>query len=129
MPTTSLLSIDTSIDSLSPHSPIFPVMLAAPRPPWVKYHSIVGVLPKDSWLAKVTAEGDGVVPRRAHFDGAVSEITVAADHTTVHTHPAAVLEVRRILLEHLAELEGRPADSVARRPQPVWPPATQTRMQ
>ena len=27
-----------------------------------------------------------------------------ADHTTVQCHPLAVMEVRRILLEHLAEL-------------------------
>jgi pimeloyl-ACP methyl ester carboxylesterase len=129
-PTSSLLSIDTSIDSLSPGSPIFPVMLAAQRPPWVKYHSIVGVLPKDSWLAKVTAVGDGVVPREsAHFDGAASEITVPADHSSVHTHPAAVLEVRRILLEHLAELEGRPVDGLAARPQPVQPAAAQPMVQ
>jgi hypothetical protein len=32
----------------------------------------------------------------------VSEITVNADHTTVHRHPRAILEVRRILLEHLS---------------------------
>ena len=103
-------------------------MLAARRPPWVKYHSIVGVVPKDSWLAKLSAEGDGVVPREsAHFDGAASEITVAANHTTVHTHPAAVLEVRRILLEHLAELEGRPAEGVASRPLPAWPAQGRTR--
>jgi hypothetical protein len=103
-------------------------MLASQRPPWVKYHSIVGLLPKDSWLAKVSAEGDGVVSREsAHFDGAASEITVAANHSTVHAHPAAVLEVRRILLEHLAELQGRPVDAIAGRPVPAWPatmPAT-----
>ena len=99
-------------------------MLAAQRPPWVKYHSIVGVLPKGSWLAKMSAEGDGVVPREsAHFDGAASEIIVPADHSSVHSHPAAVLEVRRILLEHLAELEGRPVDG-SRRPQPTRPTAS-----
>jgi hypothetical protein len=82
----------------------------------VTYHNIVGVLPKDWWLAKFTAEGDGVVPRTsAHVEDVESEITVPADHSSVHTHPAAVLEVRRILLEHLAELEGRPAASLARR--------------
>ena len=127
-PGSSLLKIDTSIDSLSPTSPVFPVMLASQRPPWVKYHSIVGLLPKDSWLAKVSAEGDGVVSREsAHFDGAASEITVTANHSTVHAHPAAVLEVRRILLEHLAELQGRPVDAIAGRPVPAWPatmPAT-----
>ena len=55
------------------------------------------------------------------MNGAASEITVAANHTTVQTHPAAVLEVRRILLEHLAELDGRPPESIARRPLPSWP--------
>lgn len=126
-PASSLLSIDTSINSLAPNGAIFPVMLASRRPPWVKYHSIVGVLPKNSWLGKISADGDGVVPREsAHFDGAESEITVAADHSAVHCHPAAVLEVRRILLDHLAELEGRPPEAVARRPQPVWPAEMQS---
>ena len=98
-------------------------MLAAQRPPWVQYHNIVGVVPKQWWLSKVAGDGDGVVSRAsAHMDDAVSEITVPADHMTVHTHPAAVLEVRRILLEHLADLEGRPVESLARRPPPVWPP-------
>jgi len=118
----SLLKIDTSIDSLAPSAPIFPVILASQRAPWVRYHNIVGVVPKQWWLAKLAADGDGVVSREsAHLDDAVSEIIVPADHTTVHAHPAAVLEVRRILLEHLADLAGRPADSLARRPPPAAP--------
>jgi pimeloyl-ACP methyl ester carboxylesterase len=127
-PSNSLLRVDTSIDSLAPNSPILPVILSARRPPWVKYHSIVGVVPKDSWLTKIFGEGDGVVPKSsAHFDAADSEIAVAANHTTVHAHPAAVLEVRRILLDHLAELEGRPAADIARRPLPAWPATAPTR--
>jgi pimeloyl-ACP methyl ester carboxylesterase len=127
-PGTSLLNVDTSINSLSPSSPVFPVMLAAKRPPWVKYHSIMGVLPKDEWLVKLSGEGDGVVSRESsHFEGAASEIVVAANHTTVHAHPAAVLEVRRILLEHLAELEGRSPESIAQRPLPSWPATQQAR--
>ncbi len=127
-PGNSLLRIDTSIDSLSPGEPIFPVMLAARRPPWVQYHNIVGVVPKQWWLSKLAADGDGVVSRQsAHLDGAASEITVPADHTTVHAHPAAVLEVRRILLEHLAELEGRPVESLTQRVPPLWPPPPVTR--
>lgn len=118
----SLLNVKTSIDSLAPDAPIFPVMLASHRAPWVQYHNIVGVVPKQWWLSKLAADGDGVVSREsAHVDDAVSEITVPADHTTVHAHPAAVLEVRRILLDHLADLEGRPTSSVARRSPPVLP--------
>ena len=55
-------------------------------------------------LGRVTEDGDGVVTvKSAHLDGA-SEITVAADHLEVHRHPLAILEVRRILLEHLGAL-------------------------
>ena len=42
------------------------------------------------------------------MDDVASELIVPADHTTVHAHPLAVLEVRRILLEHLAELRSFP---------------------
>ena len=64
---------------------------------------------------KVAADGDGVVPRTgAHLDGVASEIIVPADHTTIHAHPASVLEVRRILLDQLAELAGHPVEQLAR---------------
>jgi len=110
----SLLKVETSIDSLAPDSPIFPVMLAGRRPPWVKYHNIIGVIPDDSWWTSMVAGSDGVVAKEsAHLDDAVSEITVPADHSSVHSHPLAVLEVRRILLEHLAELRGRRVASSA----------------
>jgi hypothetical protein len=34
-------------------------------------------------------------------------VIVPADHMNVHRHPLAVLEVRRILLEHLHDLQAR----------------------
>jgi hypothetical protein len=106
---TRLLKIETSIDSLSPESPVFPVMLAADRPPWVKYNNIVGLVPREGLFGKLAAGTDGVVAQEsAHMDDAESELVVQADHTTVHAHPLAVLEVRRILLENLAELQGFP---------------------
>jgi hypothetical protein len=106
-PSGSLLGVKTSIDSLSPSSPIVPPMLSAHRPPWVKYHNIVGDFSMPWYAKPFEQEGDGVVPLdSAKVDYAVSEITVPADHTTIHAHPAAVLEVRRILLEHLSDLRG-----------------------
>ncbi len=52
-----------------------------------------------------------------------SELIVQADHTTVQCHPLAVMEVRRILLEHLAELRGAASPMTAAAPQPnLWPP-------
>jgi len=104
----TLLKINTSIDSLSPRNPVFDVMLAGQHAPWVTYHNIVGQLSPDSFVARISGAGDGVVQiDSARVDDAVSELSVNADHSTVHAHPAAVLEVRRILLEHLAELRGQ----------------------
>ncbi len=109
----TLLKIETSIDSLSPRNPVFDVMLTAPRAPWVTYHNIVGRLPTNSFVSRIAGTGDGVVHiDSARVDDTVSELVVSADHSTMHSHPAAVLEVRRILLEHLAELRG-PADTAA----------------
>ncbi len=117
----SLLRIDTSVDSLSPSTPIFPVMLAERRAPWVTYHNIVGVMPDQPWwLLDLIGEGDGVVPRSsAQLDDVASQITVPADHSSILANPAAVLEVRRILLENLALLDSRSTPGVARRPLPT----------
>jgi len=98
---TDMFTINTSLDSLSPDSPLLPVMLASERPPWVKFHNIVGVVSEKKLLGKITESGDGVVGYdSAHLDDADSEIVVDADHISVHQHPRAILEVRRILLEH-----------------------------
>jgi pimeloyl-ACP methyl ester carboxylesterase len=97
----------TSIDSLSPECPIFDVMLAAPRAEWTRYHNIIGVVPKRTFVGRVSEEGDGVVTvKSAHLDNIASEISVQSDHLAVHRHPLAILEVRRILLEHISSLSG-----------------------
>ncbi|MBN2022050.1 MAG: alpha/beta fold hydrolase [Pirellulales bacterium] len=102
-----LLSTQTSIDSLSPDSPFFEAMLACRRPPWVRYHNVIGLVPQQGIFGRLAAGTDGVVAREsAHVTDVESELVVEADHTTVHAHPLAVLEVRRILLENLADLQG-----------------------
>lgn len=101
----AMLQVKTSIDSLAADSPILPVLLESPLGPATNYHNIIGVVPTQSWLRSVSGKSDGIVSYdSAHVDGVDSEIVVAADHMHVHRHPASVLEVRRILLEHLAEL-------------------------
>jgi pimeloyl-ACP methyl ester carboxylesterase len=96
--------IETSIDSLSPMSPILEVMQRSQAAPWVRYHNIVGVVPEDGVLRKVAKESDGVVSvESARLPGAASELVVEADHINVHRHPRTVLEVQRILLEHLRQ--------------------------
>lgn len=110
---TAPINITNSIDSLSPKSTFLPVLLEAPAGPWVKYHNIVGQAPREGVTNKVSmwlsGEGDGVVSlASAQLDGAASQIVVPADHMTVHRHPQSILEVRRILMQHVAELQAFP---------------------
>jgi hypothetical protein len=111
------LGITTSIDSLSPASPILPALLTATPGPWVTYHNIVGLDPHPGLKKYIVGEGDGVVPlASARLDDMrqlESQIVVPADHSGVHRHPQSVLEVRRVLLEQLAELEEFPEKSAA----------------
>jgi pimeloyl-ACP methyl ester carboxylesterase len=100
---TDLLTMTTSVDSLAPDCPIFPVMLRAPRASWTQYHNIAGLVPKKSFVGRVSEEGDGVVSlTSARLEDAASETVVESDHMSVHRHPLAILEVRRILNEHEA---------------------------
>lgn len=101
-----LLTTNTSIDSLSPDSPVFHAMLRAPRAPWTTYHNIVGMTPTKSWFSKETVTGDGVVQyESAHMDDVASEIVVDSEHQQIHRQPKTILEVRRILLEHLDSVQ------------------------
>jgi pimeloyl-ACP methyl ester carboxylesterase len=105
-----MLEVRTSIDSLAPDSPILPVLLESPAGPGVVYHNIIGVLQKHGFVGKFIGSGDGVVTyESAHLDNVASEITVNSDHVNVHRHPVSILEVRRILLEHLEQSPIRPA--------------------
>ncbi len=108
-PDSKLIEVSTSIDSLSPDCPILPVMLSARRAPWTQYHNIVGRAPERGVVGRFAGDGDGVVDySSAHLDDVASEIVVPSDHTNVHRHPLATLEVRRVLLEHLADLRAHP---------------------
>ncbi len=59
---TRMIDTQTSLDSLAPDCPALPALLAAQRPPWVKYDNIVGRLPRDNWQVRLFGDGDGVVP-------------------------------------------------------------------
>jgi pimeloyl-ACP methyl ester carboxylesterase len=92
----------TSIDSLAPQSPLLPVLLSGRQAPWVRYHNIVGVVGYNENPEAAAQGTDGIVAfASAHLDNVESELIVDSDHINVHRHPLAVLEVRRILLEHL----------------------------
>ncbi len=103
---TNLIDVATSIDSLAPDSPILPVMLGTPRAPWVKYHNIVGRIPDKGLIGRVVGGTDGVISyESAHLDNVASEIVVNADHLELTRHSLSVLEVHRILLEHLTDID------------------------
>ncbi len=120
------IDVQTSIDSLSPDSPLLPALLAAAPGPWVSYHNVVGHDPNPGWRKYLVGDGDGVVAltsaRLDNMPRLESQIIVPADHMNVHRHPQSILEVRRVLFEQLAELQNFPASynsSVARRTEPA----------
>jgi hypothetical protein len=106
------LEVKTSIDSLSPDSPVLSVLLSAAPGPWVRYHNVVGRDPTPGLEKHLVGDGDGVVSltsaRLDNMRQLESQIIVPADHSGVHRHPQSVLEVRRVLLEQLAELREFP---------------------
>jgi pimeloyl-ACP methyl ester carboxylesterase len=108
----SPIQITTSIDSLAPDSPMLPVLLTAAPGPWITYHNIVGRVPDLGWRHWFTDDGDGVVSltsaRLDQMPQVASQIVVPADHVDLHRHPESILEVRRILMEQLADLQTFP---------------------
>lgn len=101
----------TSLEMLAPGSAALKSLAAAPRAPWVVYHNVIGRTESRDFLHRVTGDGDGVVSiASAQANDVVSEIIVDADHDSIHSHPRTILEVRRILLEHLDALrQGNPS--------------------
>jgi len=102
-----MLVVSNAIDSLAPESPIFPVMARAKKSPGVVYHNIIGVVEDRSFL-RSSKPSDGIVDlASARTPDAVSEVIVNSEHTTIHTTDKAILEVRRILLEHLQAIDSK----------------------
>ena len=103
---TELLTVANAIDSLAPESPIFPVMRRAKYSPGVKFHNIIGVLEDPSFVQRRIGKGDGFVTlASARIEGVESELLVDAEHTSVHMTGKSIYEVRRILLEHMQEID------------------------
>lgn len=93
----------TAVDNMTPGNPFCETLASIPVAPDVKAHSIIAV----QGDGPVQDGDDGVVEyASAHLDGVVSELVVRSSHS-VQSSPVAIEEVRRILLLHLAETEGR----------------------
>lgn len=99
------LTMSTSIDSLSPTSALIQAMQHAEPAPKVARHNIFGKLDKQWWISTLVGQesGDGIVAvESAHWSAANSELEVPADHQTIHQNPRTILEIKRILYEHLS---------------------------
>jgi pimeloyl-ACP methyl ester carboxylesterase len=87
-----------SLDNMNPGNQAIKTLATLPMAPGVTAHSIVAIKGNGS----PGEGGDGVVSyRSAHLDGAASELIVRSRHS-VQGHPQAIEEIRRILLQHLA---------------------------
>jgi len=88
--------LPTAVDNMSPRNPFIKTLSIIPIDPGVAAHSIIPV----KGTGPVETGDDGVVKyESAHIDGVKSELVVRWEHS-VQGQPEAILEVRRILLEH-----------------------------
>ncbi|MHC1766639.1 MAG: esterase/lipase family protein [Verrucomicrobiia bacterium] len=94
--------LPTSLDGMSPDSPFLLALADLPPVAGVTSHSIIAV--KDP--CHLASGNDGVVRyQSAHVDYVASEAVVTSAHSC-QSEPASIEEVRRILLDHLAALDG-----------------------
>jgi pimeloyl-ACP methyl ester carboxylesterase len=91
----------TSIDSMSPDNPALLAIAELPSPPGIKGHSIIAINGDEQ-----PPEGDdGVVSyASAHIECVESELVVRDSHSC-QGNPVVIEEVRRILIEHLNNMD------------------------
>jgi pimeloyl-ACP methyl ester carboxylesterase len=108
--------LPNSIDNLSDADPFIKASSTLPISPKVHYHTIVGTYKSTGPLAD---SDDGVVPyASSHLDGADSELAVPSWHD-VQEMPQAIIELRRILRVHAANLHCLQAESGEQHPCPA----------
>lgn len=89
--------LPTAVDNMNPNGRFVHTLATCPMAPNVPKHSIISVLGD----GPVTGKTDGVVAyESAHIEGVESEKIVRSSHST-QGEPETILEVRRILLEHV----------------------------
>lgn len=93
----------TSVKNLSPNNRFIRATENMPIHEGVPYNTIFGNIRKGD----ETEGSDGVVAySSSHLEGAESDYGVSSGHSA-HCHPLAILEVRRILTEHLKAVDAR----------------------
>jgi hypothetical protein len=91
-------AMPTAVDNMRPGGRFVKTLAQCPIAPGVTTHSIIAVLGE----GPVTGKTDGVVAyESAHLEGVESEKVVRSPHSC-QAEPDTILEVRRILREHVA---------------------------
>ena len=89
----------TAVDNMNPVNPFVRVLSGSPIAPGVTAHSIIAV--KGPPSGALLGKNDGVVRYdSAHLEGVASEKVVDSSHS-MQANPETILEIRRILREHL----------------------------
>jgi pimeloyl-ACP methyl ester carboxylesterase len=87
-----------SVGNMSPNSRFIQLLASLPIAPGISAHSIIGVR-----KGPIEDGTDGVVSyQSAHLDDVDSELVVRSGHSS-QSNPAVIEEIRRILIEHLAD--------------------------
>jgi hypothetical protein len=94
----SIKSLPTAVDNMRPTNRFVRTLSESPIAPGVAAHSIIAV----QGTGDLIRLSDGVVRyESAHLDGVESEKVVQSSHS-MQAHPETILEIRRILREHVS---------------------------
>ncbi len=97
--------VPTSLDNMNPGNPVLLVLAETPIDPRVEVHSIIPI----GDASEPAGASDGVVKyESAHLEGVNSELLVPSKHSC-QSHPRTILEIRRILYEHIQSIQRRDA--------------------
>ena len=113
--------LGSSVMGMTPGQPFITELAEIPIVPGVEAHSVIAVTDPDTPRDEAD---DGVVEyTSAHIDGVESEYVVVSGHSC-QDNPNTIQEVRRILLEHIAEFD---AAQQAAKPKEATAPTTPDR--
>jgi pimeloyl-ACP methyl ester carboxylesterase len=91
--------VPTSLDNMDPSNKVLLYLAGIPVDPRIHTHSIIPI--GDADPAHPDDADDGVVKyASAHLEGVESQIVVPSGHSC-QSHPRTLIELRRILIEHL----------------------------
>ena len=92
-------AVPNAVENMSPGHRFVRTLSASPIAPGVTAHSII---PVRKHVPPPTGQNDGVVTyESAHLEGVASEKVIYGSEHSTQSHPQTILEVRRILYEHL----------------------------